>query len=273
MTDSMETLGIIAGSRSLPLLLAGQARAAGVKKIVAVAFEGETDPALAALVDEIVWLRVGQLGKMIAAFTERGVARCVMAGQVAPKNLFDLRPDLRAMAMLLRLKEKNAHTVFGAIADELQKDGVTLIEATPWLKPLLPGTGFHLGPKLSDGQRADVAFGFRIAKDISRLEIGQIVVVKNGTVLAVEGFEGTDKCLMRGGELAGKDGGAVAVKVAKEKHDLRFDIPCIGPQTIETCATAGLAVLALEPGKTLVLEQESVENLAKKHHVSLVTTG
>lgn len=273
MTDSMETLGIIAGSRSLPLLLARQARAGGVKNIVAVAFEGETDPALAALVDEIVWLRIGQLGKMITAFTERGVARCVMAGQVAPKNLFDLRPDLRAMAMLLRLKEKNAHTVFGAIADELQKDGVTLIEATPWLKPHLPGTGFHLGPKLSDGQRADVAFGLRIAKEISRLEIGQIVVVKNGTVLAVEGFEGTDKCLLRGGELAGKDGGAVAVKVAKEKHDLRFDIPCIGPQTIETCAAAGLAVLALEPGKTLVLEQDAVENLARKHHVSLVTTG
>lgn len=273
MTDSMETLGIIAGSRSLPLLLARQARAGGVKKLLAVAFEGETDPALGPLVDEIVWLRVGQLGKMIAAFTERGVKHCAMAGQIAPKNLFDLRPDLRAMAMLLRLKEKNAHTVFGAIADELKKDGVELIEATPWLKSLMPDVGFQLGPKLSDGQCADVAFGFRIAKEISRLEIGQIVVVKNGTVLAVEGFEGTDKCLMRGGELAGKDGGAVAVKVAKEKHDLRFDIPCIGAQTIETCAAAGISVLALEPGKTLVLEQDAVENLAKKHHVSLVTTG
>ena len=271
MTDSIESLGIIAGNRSLPLLLAKQARALGVKKIVAVAFEGETDPALATLVDEIVWLRVGQLGKMITAFTERSVRHCCMAGQIAPKNLFDLRPDLRAMAVLLRLKEKNAHTVFGAIADELKKDGVELIEATPWLKPLMPAAGFQLGPKLTDEQRADVAFGFRIAKEISRLEIGQLVVVKNGAVLAVEGFEGTDQCLARGGTLAGKNGGAVAVKVAKEKHDLRFDIPCIGTQTIETCAQVGIAVLALEPGKTLVLEQEEVGALARTHRLTLTT--
>src|SRR5262249_44670877 len=159
----------------------------------------------------------------VSAFADRGIAQCVMVGQIAPKNLFDLRPDFRAMGMLFKLKEKNAHTIFGAIADELKKDGVELIEATPWLKPLMPGHGFLLGPKLSEEQNADVAFGYRIAKEVSRLEIGQIVVVKNGTVLAVEGFEGTDACLKRGGELAGKDGGAVAVKVAKEKHDLRFD--------------------------------------------------
>ena len=273
MTDLPTTLGLIAGNRSLPLLLARQARRLGVKKLVAVAFEGETDPALAALVDEIVWLRVGQLSKLIAAFTDRGVKHCVMAGQIAPKNLFDLRPDLRAMAALLRLKEKNAHTIFGAIADELKKDGVELIEATPWLQPLMPGARFQLGRKLSDEQRADVEFGFRIAKEISRLEIGQIVVVKNGTVLAVEGFEGTDKCLARGGELAGKDGGAVAVKVAKPGHDLRFDIPCIGPQTLETCARSGVSVLALEAGRTLLLEREACERLLNKNKLSLTTIG
>ena len=146
-----------------------------------------------------------------------------------------------------------------------------LIEATPWLAPLMPQTGFHLGPKLSDEQKADVEFGFRIAKEISRLEIGQTVVVKNGAVLAVEGFEGTDKCLARGGELAGKDGGAVAVKVAKLNHDMRFDIPCIGPQTLETCARAGVSVLALESGKTLLLEREACEQLAKKNKISVTT--
>ena len=218
MTDSIKTLGLIAGSRSLPLELAKHAKALGVERIVAVAFEGETDPALAPLVDRIEWLRVGQLSKMIAAFTDNGVKQCVMAGQIAPKNLFDVRPDLRAMMMLLRLKEKNAHTVFGAIADELQKDGVELIPATPWLKPLMPETGFRMGPKLSAEQEADVAFGFRIAKKVSRLEIGQTVVVKKGTVLAVEGFEGTDKCLARGGELAGKDGGAVAINANTVFH-------------------------------------------------------
>ena len=273
MTANTDSLGLIAGNRSLPLELARQARSAGVKRLVAVAFEGETDPALAGLVDDIVWLRVGQLSKMIGAFTERGVKQCVMAGQIAPKNLYDLRPDLRAVAMLFRLKEKNAHTIFGGIADELKKDGVELVEATPWLKPLMPGAGFAIGPKLSDEQRADVEFGHRIAQEVSRLEIGQTVVVKRGTVLAVEGFEGTDKCLARGGELAGKDGGAVAVKVAKLNHDMRFDIPCIGAQTLETCAAAGVAVLAFEPGRSLLLEQQDCEALAKKHKLSVLTAG
>jgi DUF1009 family protein len=273
MTPPPESLGIIAGNRTLPMLFARQARAQGISRLVAVAFEGETEPVLASAVDEIVWLKVGQLSKMISAFTGRNISRCVMVGQIAPKNLFDFRPDLRAMGVLLRLKEKNAHTIFGAIADELKKDGVELIEATPWLKPLMPANGFQLGPKLSADQRADVEFGFRVAKEISRLEIGQMVVVKNGTVLAVEAFEGTDQCLARGGALAGKDGGAAAVKVAKAGHDMRFDIPCIGPNTFETCARAGISVLALESGRTLLLEQEACEQLAKKNRISLTTIG
>ena len=198
MTSQPELLGLIAGNRSLPLIFARQARQMGVKRIVAVAFTGETDPALAEWVDEIAWVRVGQLSKMIAAFADRGVRQCVMAGQIAPRNLYEVRPDLRAMALLFRLQQKNAHTIFGAIADELQKDGVELIEATPWLKPLMPGAGFRLGPALSAVEKSDVAYGYRVAKEISRLEIGQTVVVKDGTVLAVEGFEGTDRCLARG---------------------------------------------------------------------------
>jgi hypothetical protein len=267
----MESLGIIAGNRTLPLLFAQQARSLGVKRLVAAAFEGETDPALAELVNDIVWLKVGQLSKMIAVFTDRGVKQCVMVGQIAPKNLYDLRPDLRAMGVMLRLKEKNAHTIFGAIAGELKKDGVELIDATPWLEPLMPAAGFQLGPKLSAEQRADVEFGFKLAKEVSRLEIGQTVVVKNGTVLAVEGFEGTDKCLARGGELAGKNGGAVAVKVAKLDHDMRFDIPCIGARTLEMCAASGISVLALEAGKTLLLERAACEKFAAKNKISVTT--
>ena len=273
MNTAPESLGLIAGNRSLPLEFARQARNLGVKHIVAVAFEGETDAELASLVDEIVWLKVGQLSKMIGAFTERGIKRCVMAGQIAPKNLYEVRPDLRAMGLLFRLTEKNAHTIFGAIADELRKDGVELIEATPWLQPLMPSKGFFLGPKLSASQCADVEFGFGIAKEVSRLEIGQTVVVKDGTVLAVEGFEGTDQCLARGGQLAGKDGGAVAIKLAKANHDMRFDIPCLGPQTLETCATARISVLALESGKSLLLEQETCAGLAKRHKISVTTVG
>jgi DUF1009 family protein len=273
MNGQPDILGIIAGNRALPLLFAREARRQGVKRLVAVAFEGETDPTLASLVDETVWLKVGQLSKMIGAFTRRGVKQCVMAGAIAPKNLFELRPDLRALALLLRLKRKNAHSIFGAIADELKRDGVELIEATPWLKSLMPTSGFHLGPKLSAAQQADVEFGFRLAKEVSHLEIGQTVLVKDGTVLAVEGFEGTDKCLARGGELAGSAGGAVAVKVAKEKHDFRFDIPCLGPKTLETCAAARVAVLAFEAGKSLLLEQETCAGLARQNKIAVTTVG
>jgi len=264
---------MIAGNRSLPLVFARQARRCGIARLVAVAFEGETDPDLASAVDDIVWLKVGQLSKMISAFTDRGVTRCVMVGQIAPGNLYEIRPDVRAMGLLLRLKERNAHTLFQAVAEELKKEGVELIEATPWLGPLMPAGNFRIGPALSAAQRDDVEFGFRIAKEISRLDIGQMVVVKNGTVLAVEGFEGTDRCLQRGGELAGKGGGATAVKVAKAAQDMRFDIPCVGPKTLETCAAAGISALALESGKTLLLEQQACEQLANKNRISLATIG
>lgn len=269
----LETLGIIAGSRSLPFICAAEARRAGVKKIVAAAFENETDPALEKEVDELVWLRVGQLSKLISTFTSRGVRHCVMAGQIAPKNLFDVRPDLRAMGVLLRLKERNAHTVFAAIGDELAKDGIELITALPWLKPCIPGADFEIGPTLTTAQRGDVDLAFRIAKEISRLEIGQTAVVKEGAVLAVEAFEGTDACLRRGGELAGKNGAAVAAKVAKSGHDLRFDLPCVGLQTVQICAAAGIRVLAIEADRTILLDRAEVESFCRSSRLSLITAS
>lgn len=271
MSDTPNPLGIIAGNRSLPMVLAREARAQGISKITAVAFEGETDPALAELVDEIEWMKVGQLGKLIKALTRQGVKQCVMAGQLAPKSLFDVRPDLRGVGMLLRLKVKNAHTVFGAIADELLKDGIELISAVPWLKPVMPEKNFSVGRKISREQQFDIEFGLRRAKEISALEIGQSVVVKDGVVLAVEAFEGTDKCLERGGQLAGKNRGGVAVKVAKEGHDMRFDIPCVGTRTIETCLEHGIDILAFEAGKTLLLDQEEVEKIVKKNKFTLLS--
>jgi len=271
MKEAFESIGLIAGNRNLPMLFAKQAREMGSRQIVAVGFEGETDPQLAQAVDELAWIKVGQLSKLIDTFKRRGVTRCVMLGQVAPRSLFDVRPDLRAMAMLLRLKEKNAHTIFGALADELSKDGIELIDPRPWLGPAMPGPGFGLGPKLSAVQRADVEFGFKMAKEISRMEIGQSVVVKKGTVLAVEAFEGTDECLRRGGILAGRDGGAVAAKVAKENHDVRFDIPCIGATTLEICRDARICALAFEAGMTLVLEMDSVATLARQYNISVVS--
>jgi UDP-2,3-diacylglucosamine hydrolase len=273
MAEQIDTLGIIAGDLALPLVLAQQARALGVRRLVAIGFEGISNRALEPLVDKMIWLRFGQTSKLIEAFVKEGVKHCVMVGKVQPKSFLDARPDLRTLGVVFKLKERNAHTLFGALADELQKDGVKLIEPIPYLQPMMPGPGFHLGAKLNDEQREDIAFGFRIAKEISRLEIGQSVVVKRGAVAAVEGFEGTDKCLLRGGELCGKDGGAVAVKVAKEKHDMRWDIPCVGAQTLETCVTARLSVLAIEAGKTLLLDQERVEAIAKKHKIAVVSVG
>lgn len=269
---SIETIGLVAGSRALPLIFAREARKHGIKRIIAVAAEGETDRSIEEVADEVIWLRVGQVGKMIRAFTDRGVKHCVMLGLIAPKNLFDVRPDMRGIGVLMRLKEKNAHTIFGAIADELAKDGVELISAKPWLGTIIPGHGYQAGPRLTPEQSEDVAFGYRMAKEVSQLEIGQCVVVKKGTVLAVEGFEGTDKCLTRGGELAGRDGGAVAVKVAKKNHDIRFDIPCVGPMTLEVCAAHGIRVLAVEAGMTLLLERDDTEALAKQLRVTLTAT-
>ncbi len=270
MTELPDEIGLIAGNRALPLEFARLARARGMKRIVAVGVPGETDPGLAALVDELVWLRVGQLGALIRTFTERGLRHCVMLGQLAPRNLFELRPDLRAVRVLFRLRERNAHTLFGAVAEELRKDGIELIPALPWLQPLLPGRGFAAGPRLTAVQRADVEFGRRMATEIARLEIGQTVVVKRGTVLAVEGFEGTDACLARGGQLAGPRGGAVAVKLAKPDHDLRFDLPTVGLQTIETCATHGVAVLAVEPERTLLLDRDRFIARARELKVSVL---
>ena len=149
------------------------------------------------------------------------------------------------------------------------KDGIELIEATPWLQPAMPAKGFIIGPKVTKTQQADIEYGHRMAAEIARLDIGQTVVVKDGTVLAVEGWEGTDACLVRGGELAGKDGRAIAVKVAKPDHDFRFDIPCLGARTLETCAGSRLAVLAFEAGRTLLLDREAVEEVAHRHEITV----
>ncbi len=272
-SSNIQALGIIAGNRELPLLIAQEARRQGVPRIVAVAFRDETSPEIESLADDVDWLRVGQLAKLIKAFSRHDVRHCVMAGQIAPKNLFEFRPDLKTAAMLFRLKERNAHTIFGAIGDELAKGGVELVEALPWLGQAMPGQNFHLGPELRKPRRDDIALGRRLAKEVSRLDIGQIVVVKEGTVLAVEGFEGTDACLRRGGELAGPKGGAVAVKVAKENHDMRFDIPCIGRRTLESCAASKIAVLAVESSKTILLEREEVESLSQANGITVTTVA
>lgn len=263
-----DALGIIAGSGAYPLLVAHSARAAGVSKIAAVAFTGETDAALSQHVDAIEWLRVGQLGRLLSFFKSAGVRHAMMAGQIAPRNLFDVRPDVKTLLLLAKLKRRNAETIFGAIADELAAVGVELLPATTFLDDAVAPVGLIAGRALSRREEADVAFGLQIAKEVSRLDIGQTVLVKGGTVVAVEAFEGTNEAIKRGGALARK--GAVLVKVAKPNQDMRFDVPVIGPETIKVAASANVRVLAVEAGRTLLLDKPELIAAAAAHGISIV---
>lgn len=266
--EAPDTLGIIAGNGVYPRLLAESARRAGVKQIVVAAFIDETDERITKLADKVQWMRVGQLGKLIAYFRGAGVADAIMAGQIAPKNLFDLRPDWKMLLLLARLKRRNAESIFTAIGDELARVGVTLLSATSFLEDSLAPKGLVAGRKLTRREEEDVDFGFEIAREVSRLDIGQTVIVKNGTVLAVEGFEGTNEAIKRGGALGGKN--ALMVKVAKPNQDMRFDVPVIGVATIEVAAAAHLRVIAIEAGRTLLLEKEALVASAGRSNISIV---
>jgi UDP-2,3-diacylglucosamine hydrolase len=263
-----QILGIIAGNGVYPRLLAGSARKAGVKKIVSAAFTGETDPALEQHVDHIEWMRVGQLNRLLKFFREQEVHHAMMAGQIAPKNLFDLRPDAKALLLLAKLKQRNAESIFAAIADELAKIDVDLLPATTFLEDSLAPSGLIAGPKLSRREEEDVDLGWNIAKEIARLDVGQTVIVKNATIVAVEAFEGTNETIRRGGALARKD--AIMVKVAKPNQDMRFDVPVVGVETLRVASEAKLRVIAIEADKTLLLERDAIIDFANGEKISIV---
>jgi UDP-2,3-diacylglucosamine hydrolase len=265
--QELDQLAIIAGNGIYPQLLAKAARAAGIKRLAAVAFSGETDGQLADLVDEICWLRVGQLNRLLATVRDWKISRAIMAGQIAPRNLFDLRPDWRALLLLAKLKQRNAESIFSAIATQLEEVGIRLLPATTFLEHLLAPAGLIAGPKLSRRQDEDVAFGWNVARQIAAVDIGQTIVVKNGTVLAVEALEGTNEAIRRGGGLAGK---AIVIKVAKPEQDMRFDVPIIGVETIRVAEETNVSVIAVEAGRTLLLEKESVVQAAKRANLSLL---
>ena len=261
------TLAIIAGSGVYPLAMARAARAAGVPRIVAAAFQNETDPALAPLVEEIEWMRVGQLGRMLAFLKKSGANHAVMSGQIHPRNLFDLRPDIKALVILARLRRRNAESIFGAIAEEMASLGIQLLLATTYMEEHLAPAGLIAGPKLKPREQEDLNYGFHIAKESSKLDIGQTVVVKNGTVLAVEAFEGTNSAIKRGGELGRNN--AIMAKVSKPNQDFRFDVPVIGPLTLEAAHEVRLRAIGVEAGKTLLLEREKLCELANSWKISI----
>lgn len=263
-----ESLGIIAGKGVYPRLLADSARKQGVKRLYAVAFRKETDPVLEKYADQVDWLYLGQLGAMLEAFKASGVKQVVMAGQITPTHLFRIRMDGPMLALLSRLRVRNAETIFGAVGDELRKIGVELLPASLFMEHTMPEAGVLSARAPTEQESADIQLGLKVAKTTSGLDIGQTVVIKNGTILAVEAFEGTDAAIARAGELGGP--GAVVVKVAKRGHDMRFDIPVVGEHTMKSLRRIRASVLAVEAKRTILLDREVVVREADRQGLCLV---
>jgi hypothetical protein len=265
----MDRLGLIAGNGVFPLLVARGAREAGVE-VIAVAHRGETELAVEQEVKQCTWVRVGELGKIIRALKQGGVERAVMAGGIKKARLFrGFRPDLRGATFLARMRTLHDDKLLRGIASELEAEGITVIASTEFLPRLVPSPGVLTRRRPTSRQRADVAFGLKVAKAVGTFEVGQTVVVKDGLVLAIEAVEGTDAAIRRGGELA--RGGAVVVKMSKPGQDLRFDVPAIGPQTIHAMVEVDAAVLAIEAGRTIVLERD--ETVARADAAKLVVVA
>jgi DUF1009 family protein len=263
-----EVLCLIAGKGAYPRLLAEAARRQGVRRIVAVAFRRETHRSLEKLVDEIHWLYVGQLGALLEVVRQSGASHAVMAGQITPTNLFNVRLDGPMMALLKRLKTRSAETIFGAVADELKQQGAELIAASTFMEDHMPSAGVLSARPPTPEEQQDIELGRDVARTTSGLDIGQTVVIKQGTILAVEAFEGTDETIARAGRLAGP--GIVVVKVAKQGHDMRFDIPVVGLHTMKLLAKTKAAALAVEAGRAILLEREAVIAAANRLNVSVV---
>ena len=264
----MPRLGLIAGNGRFPLVFAKAAQAEGVE-IVAVAHQGETQPEIAALVPGITWVRVGELGKIIATLQHAGITQAVMAGGIHKAGaLTHFQPDERGMAFISRLPSLKDDVILRGVAQELEGEGITVVESTRFLAALIAQEGILTIHPPDEQQWMDIRLGFTVAKEIGRWDIGQSVVVKRGTVLAVEGVEGTNAAIQRGGVLGGA--GTVVVKVSKPQQDLRFDVPAIGPDTIAVMHEVGAITLAVEAGKTLMLDKSELLLAADTQGISVV---
>jgi len=266
--DPRRPVSLIAGQGDYPILVAKAIRAAGIP-LRLIGFEEETRAELVAAVPEAERriLLVGQLGKMLKALRDFDAGYALMAGQITPRRLFKgLHPDLKATQILLSLKRRNAETIFGAIAREIEAIGVTLLDARAFLDDHLAGSGCMTGRSFPIDDDY-LQHGITIARECARLDIGQGCVVRKGTVLAVEAFEGTDEMLRRAG--AFKTDGALFVKTVKARQDFRFDVPCFGLRTLETMREAGIAAAALESGRVLMLDKPAVLSQAKAWGISL----
>jgi DUF1009 family protein len=262
-------IAILAGKGDYPLQLAQSARAQGVKKIFVIAFRHETDRSITRYADEVQWLYLGQFGAVRDALQSRGITVAVMAGQITPTHLFSLRFDKFTLDLLSRLKHRNAHTIYGTACDELKAVGVELLPACLFMENAMPEAGLIGGRHPTESEMADIRFGLDVAKITSGIDIGQTVVVKDGTILAVEAYEGTDDTILRAGRLV-KGGGAIVVKVAKKGHDMRFDIPIVGMRTLKILRKSKTAVLAVEAKRTILLDRAKLIAEANRLGICLI---
>ena len=254
--NASDKIGIIAGGGQFPLLFAQAVRRHGLK-VYAAAHQGETDETLADKVDALQWVRLGQLGKIIDFFKKEEVTKTVFIGSITKTNIFrDVRPDLKGLGLWNKIDIKQDDSILRAIADRLAKDGIEVLASTSYVPELLFPQGILTRKKLTKEQKNDIVFGWKIARAMGGLDIGQCVVVRNQTVLAVEAIEGTDAAIRRGGTL-GKEK-AVVVKLKKPNQDLRFDLPAVGEKTIVSMLEVKAAVLAVEAGYALFFDRESV---------------
>jgi UDP-2,3-diacylglucosamine hydrolase len=268
----MPPIGLIAGNGTFPLLVLDAASALG-HDVTVVAIKEETGDDLteraAALGASLHTVSLGQLGRCIQLLQEAGCAQAVMAGQVKHAKLFaNITPDWTLLQVLMRLRAKSTDALISAIADVMRGKGIELLDSTAFLQPLLAKEGHIAGPAADDAAKADLAFGYRMADAIANLDIGQTIVVKDQAVVAVEAMEGTDETVRRAGRLAGP--GACVIKVAKPQQDMRFDVPVVGLPTIAVLQEAGIRLLSLDAGRTLVLDGQAVADAADAARVTVV---
>ncbi|MBA2339529.1 MAG: UDP-2,3-diacylglucosamine diphosphatase LpxI [Pyrinomonadaceae bacterium] len=264
--------GLIAGNGQFPFLVIEGARRAGVEFAVA-AIREETDArveqAATSAGGRVVWVGIGQLGKMIRFFKSEGVEKVIMAGQVKHAQIFSgALPDLRMLRMLMSLPRRNTDALIGAVAGELARDSIELIDSTTFLSDHLPQAGVLTRRAPSKRENADIEYGLEVAREIARLDLGQTIVVRARACVAIEAMEGTDATLRRAGSLA--RGKLTIVKVAKPNQDMRFDVPVVGVPTIETMAEAGATCLCITAGKTLLFDREQMIEQAERERIAII---
>lgn len=269
LSDSL--IGIIAGRGDYPLILAREAVAAHQRGVIVFAFKGETKPEIRRYSNRVFWLRVGALQSLLDTIEGSGVRAVVMAGQITPRHVFSARPDAPMRNLLESLPVRNAETIFGAVVGEIEKRGVRVLPASTFMERHLAESGLLAGSEPTPQEWRDIRLGWRVARALAKLDVGQAVAVKAGVVLAVEAFEGTDAMIRRAGRLAGRRGGGVVVKMAKQTHDIRFDIPVVGRRTLEILRKFRFSVLAVDAGRTILLDKGRLTREAA--HMGLKIVG